>query len=439
MKKTLAEKLHSKKLHQPPAWLYLLLANIWKVLFWKRLGVSVEYKADPRTYKGPYIAVSNHASRVDYLYTGIPFLPHRMNYVAGYNEFFRSHLALVFHLMQVIPKKNFVPDLYCVREVRRILKSGGRVCIFPEGMSSISGGNQPVALGSAKFLKSMGVPVFVTRIAGGYLTNTKYCLDERRGRVKVIVDMLFTAEQLQELSVEEIGERLHEAIKHDDYAWNKKERIAYEGRGEMAKNLHDLLYWCPRCGREFTMHGEGDRIVCKECGNEAVLNEYYDLIPKDETCVIPETPRVWFDLERENAAQAVQDPGFVLEEQVQLGMLPRYEYLKNQATSEIVGEGILTLDRTGICYRGTCRGEQVELSQSIAQLPTYGMCTDVTRFYTFINNEFCEFYPKTHSVGKWLHCTEEMHRYMGGKWQNFPDYMNRYNDEVSASTAAIRS
>ena len=111
-KKTLAQKLHSRKIHQPPKLIYLLLAQIWKLLFYKKLGMSVEYKADPRQEQGPYIVVGNHASRMDYIYSGIPFLPHRMNYVAGYNEFFRSHLALVFRLLQVIPKKNFVPDLY---------------------------------------------------------------------------------------------------------------------------------------------------------------------------------------------------------------------------------------------------------------------------------------------------------------------------------------
>lgn len=427
MKATIAERLRRRRLRQPPAGLYLLLAYLWKLLFWKRLGVSVEYRVDPRREKGPFLVVSNHASRVDYLYTGIPFLPCRMNYVAGYNEFFRSHLALVFRLLQVIPKKNFVPDLYCVREIRRILRSGGRVCLFPEGMSSISGANQPVALGSAKFLKSCGVPVFVTHISGGYLTNTKYCLDERRGQVRVTVDRLFTPEELKALSVQEIEDRLHAAIRQDDYIWNKQARVAYDGRGEMAKQMHDLLYWCPRCGRELTMQGQGDTIVCTACGNGARVNEYYDLLPLDGDCVIPTTPRVWFDRERENAAWAVRKPEFRLEEPVELGMLPRYKYLTQEATSEIVGEGTLTLDRTGLCYRGTCRGETVELRQSIAHLPTYGMCTDVTRFYTFIEDEFCEFYPKRRSVGKWLHCTEEMHRFMGGKWENFPDYQTRYD------------
>ncbi len=426
-KMTLDEKLHSKKLHQPPAWLYNLLANIWKVLFVKKLGVTFEYKADPRKDTGPYIVVSNHASRVDYLYTGLPFLPHTMNYVAGYNEFFRSHLALVFKLMQVIPKKNFAPDLYCIREIRRILKSGGRVCIFPEGMSSISGGNQPVALGSAKLLKMCGVPVYVCHIAGGYLTNTKYCLDERRGKVHVTIDKLFTPEQLKALGEQEITDILHEAIRHDDYTWNKTARVRFAGGGEMAKNMHDLLYRCPRCGKEFTMVGEGDVIRCTACGNGATVNEYYDLIPLDDACVIPDSPRVWFDEERAHAAELVKDPSFKLEEPVELGMLPDYEMLKNQATSEIVGKGTLTLDHTGLTYRGTCRGEDVTLHRPIAQLPTYGMCTDVSRIYTFIDDKFCEFYPATHSVGKWLHCTEEMHRFEGGKWQNFPDYIHRYD------------
>jgi len=427
-KKTLAEKLHSRKIHQPPKYLYLLLANIWKLLFEKRLGMSVEYRVDPRKENGPYILVSNHASRADYIYTGVPMLPHRMNYVAGYNEFFRSHLALVFRLLQVIPKKNFTPDLYCMKEVRRILKAGGRICIFPEGMSSIGGANQPVALGSAKFLKSCGVPVYVSRIAGGYLTNTKYCLDERPGKVHIVFDRLFTTEEVQTLSVEELQSRLHEAIKHDDYAWNKKARVSFDGHGEMAKDLHTLLYRCPRCGSELTMKGEGDTIRCSHCGNGARLNEYYDLIPFSDDCVIPETPRVWFDMERAAAAEAVKAPDFSLTEQVKLGMLPKYKYLTNNATSEIVGEGTLTLDREGLCYRGSRNGEEVELCLPIAQLPTYGMCTDVTRFYTFIDGEFCEFYPATESVGKWLHCTEEMHRFMGGKWQNFPDADKRYDN-----------
>ena len=33
--------------------------------------------------------------------------------------------------------------------------------------------------------------------------------------------------------------------------------------------------------------------------------------------------------------------------------------------------------------------------------------------------EFMEFYPKNPTVEKWFLCTEELHRRMGGKWQDF--------------------
>ena len=54
------------------------------------------------------------------------------------------------------------------------------------------------------------------------------------------------------------------------------------------------------------------------------------------------------------------------------------------------------------------------------QVPTFGMCTDISRFYTFVDGEFIEFYPDRRDVLRWDHLTEEMHRINGGKWQNTP-------------------
>ena len=421
-KRTEQEKLAARAIRRPPALVYLALAYIWKALFIKRLGVRFDYRVNLRDYrKGPYIVVSNHASRLDYIYAGIAFLPHRLNWIAGYNEFFRSHLAFVFRMLQVIPKRNFTPDVYTIRQFSNIIRKGGKVIIFPEGMSSISGSNQPCALGSGNLLKHFGVPVLMTKIKGGYLTNTKYCLDERAGRVDVVVDRLFTPEDLLRMSADEVQRALDLALRHDDYAWNKTERVRFLGAGRMAHNLHHLLYRCPRCKAEFTMRGSGDEIRCSACGNGAKLNEYYDLEPFDPSCVIPETPRVWFDQERAEVRRQVAQGGFVLAERVRLGVLPRFGYLKNQKTSEIVGEGELRLDLSGLTYRGTKAGEPFEFHLNPDQVPTYGMCTDVTFFYTFYRNDYYEFIPETESTAKWLFCTEEIHRLAGGAWKDFPE------------------
>ena len=419
-KKTLQEKLHARRIKQPPKLVYCALGYLWRILYFKKLGLKVEMKDDPRKCKGPYIVVSNHASRLDYIYTGAVLLPDTLNFVAGYNEFFRSHLAGIFRLLQIIPKKNFTPDVYAIKEIARVLRRGGRIILFPEGMSSIGGGNQPSAIGSGKLLKHFGAPVYVSKISGRYLTSTKYCLDERPGRVEVVIDKLFTPEQLGALSADEIQLRLDEAIHNDDYEWNKTARAAYNSGGRIAHQLHTLLYRCPRCGGELTMRGEGDEIRCSACGNGARLDETYRLIPLDETCVIPDTPRTWFEDERALLREAVRDASFRLTERVKLGMLPKFAYLKDLATSEFVGDGEITLDRGGFHFDGTRNGEPFRFAIEPKLLPTYGMCTDVSRFYTFFEGEFYEFYPETESVAKWLLATEELHRFCGGEWRDFP-------------------
>ena len=418
--KTLAQKLHSRKIKQPPKLIYCTLGYLWRLLYFKKLGVHAEIKSDPRKCKGPYIVVSNHASRLDYIYTGAVLLPETLNFVAGYNEFFRSHLAFVFRLLQVIPKKNFTPDIYTIKEIARVLRGGGRVILFPEGMSSIGGGNQPCAIGSGKLLKHFGVPVYVSKISGGYLTSTKYCLDERPGRVDVVIDKLFSPEQLADMSAEEIQIELDRAIQNDDYEWNKQANVSYDGGGRIAHQLHTLLYRCPRCGTEFSMRGQGDTIVCGACGNGARLLPTYRFDPLDDACVLPDTPRRWFDEERKLIRQAIRDEAFLLKEKVRLGVLPKFEPLKNLATSLIAGEGELRLDHSGLTYTGTKDGETFQFHLEPKLLPTYGMCTDVSRIYTFFEGEFYEFYPETECVAKWLLATEEMHRLHGGGWKDFP-------------------
>ena len=158
---------------------------------------------------------------------------------------------------------------------------------------------------------------------------------------------------------------------------------------------------------------------CTSCGNGATLTDTYDMIPFDETCVIPDTQTKWFNLQREEIKKEIADPAFVLTEKVKLGNLPEYKYLKSNATSEIVGEGVLTLDRTGLSYDGTRNGQDFRFHIPSLSLPTYGMCTDLSRFYTFYNGEFMEFYPENNVVEKFFLATEEIHRINGGKWQGF--------------------
>ncbi|MCR5088654.1 MAG: 1-acyl-sn-glycerol-3-phosphate acyltransferase [Oscillospiraceae bacterium] len=413
---TIDERIQRSEIKTPPAWLYGLLMGVTAVLN-RSSNTHFTYRARPSEEKGPLVMIANHASRVDYQFTAPPCYPKRLNYVVGYNEFFRFPTNLLLPFMQVIPKKNFTPDTHALRQMMRVIAQGGNICLMPEGMSSITGMAQPVIPGGARLLKKLGVPVYYSKISGGYLTYTKHCLDQRKGRIEVVVDRMFTAEQLRELSVEEIEDSMNRLLAHDDYIWNRKAHVRFHGKGQMARQLDTLLYLCPGCGAVYEMECQGNRMTCRRCGNSVELDEYYQL-HADEGSVSPELVTDWTILERQRAAEEVRKPDFCHSGHVRVGVLPEQKPLTGDATSLIRGEGMLSLDHGGLHFDGTLEGAPFRFTLPSAQLPTFGMCTDISRFYTFVDGRFLEFYPDAGDVLLWDHLAEELHRYQGGKWQN---------------------
>jgi 1-acyl-sn-glycerol-3-phosphate acyltransferase len=417
--KSISEQLRTRRLRKPPALIYILLGYIWKLLFVKKLNVKFIYKDDPRKCKKPHIIISNHASRLDYIYAGVPLLPKRYNFVAGYNEFFRSHLAGIFLLLQIIPKRNFTPDIYTIVEIKRLLKKGSSIVLFPEGMSSISGANQPIAIGTGKLLKHLGVPVYSMVIKGGYMTNTKYNLQERPGQVEVTIDRLFCEDDLNQYNDKQIQATIDKVIYHDDFKWNLDCGHKYKGNNQLAGNIGDLLYFCPRCHSEYTITGIGNHIECSKCGPLANIDDTYKLQQLGDSYDMPSTISAWHRRQRQLIHQTIQNVSFSLTMEVELGMLPEKTYLKDQNTSLIVGAGTLTLNHQGLRYKGSKHEQLYEFFVPIKDIPTYGMCTDITRFYTFVDGVFHEFYPRVNRIMRWFLATEELHRFHGGAWQDF--------------------
>ena len=423
MKKTIAEKLRTKKYKKPNKLLYnLLLAFVVKGLA-RKYKTTFNRKVNLKKYKNKqFILIGNHASRADYIFATLAVGgKHPLNFVVGHNEFYRSHLKLIFNIANAIPKKNFVTDMTAMRGISSIIKAGGNICIFPEGMSSISGAQQPVAIGSAKFIKHYNLPVLMIKIKGGYLTNTKFCLDERPGKVEVELSELLTQEQIGELSVDEITDLLDTALYHDDYEWNLQKQISYDCKGKPEYHIEQLLYKCPHCLAEFKTKGENGKIACSSCGFEVSIDQKYNLSAK-EGVKFPKTPSKWLDWERKLVRKEVLKDDFCLKERVLLGVLPEYNYLTNYKTSEQVGEGVLILTRKGLTIEGTKNGVPFNFFIDSKNLPSYGMCTDASVFYTFANHgEYFEFTPlESKTAMKWMLCTEEIHRINGGKWQNYP-------------------
>lgn len=424
-KLTLQQKLAKRKFRIPSKLGFFIYKTIMLNIIAKKYHIHYEFVDDPRKSKEPCIIIFNHLSRLDHVYVLGAMYPRRFNMLAGYNEFFRSHLALVFRLNNCIPKKNYTPDTQSVKGISSILKQGGCVAFAPEGLASNYGCNKPVVPGTGKMLKHFKVPVYFCHLQGTYLQNTKVCLDERYGETYCTVSKLFTPEQLQEMSVEEIDNSLNENFRSDEYAWQKQKHIKWETHGRICEKLEDFCYKCPKCGSELTMKGVGDRIECSACGNGATMNDYYEFIPY-ENAVIPESPLVWVENERQDLIREIrQNPEYSFVEHVQIGNIPTDHLLKDLKTSEIVGEGDLIINHKGVHYVGTRNGENYEFHLDYNHIYTTITTVDSSYFNFYVNGEYFDFFPQRQTVGKMILLIEEMHRYHVNFYKNFTwnDYM----------------
>ncbi len=76
----------------------------------------------------------------------------------------------------------------------RIIRNAKNGCvgIFPCGLSTVGGAQQPSVSGTGKMLKHFGVRVLAVRISGAYLVCPKFDLKERYGHVEVELFELFS-------------------------------------------------------------------------------------------------------------------------------------------------------------------------------------------------------------------------------------------------------
>ena len=434
-KLTLQQKLARRKYKIPNKFFWgFLNFCILKPFLAPPMNIHLDVKDDINECKTGAFVLYNHQSRADYSWLVPAVYPRRLNFVVGYNEFFRSHLALVAKLMNFIPKKNFNNDVPAIKAMASIIKQNGVVCMAPEGMSSITGHNQPVALGTGKLLKHFNVPVYVCRSKGGYLFNHKVCLDNRYGRIDAEFYLLFKPEDLDKLTPEEIENKLNEVLWQDDYVWQQKEHIKWKTKGRIATHLHDILYKCPRCGTEFQMLGEKDTLVCKCCGNGARMNDYYEWEPFDDSCKLIDTPSHWVDWERKQVYLEIQNPNFEFKEKVKIGKIPT-DHLLKKVTSEICGEGEITINHEGFFYKGTKDGEPWEFKIDYKVLPTTGMVTTVEFFALYVNGDFYDIYPQRPSAMKAVLIVEEMHRLHVNNWKNFP-WAKTYSEDPNEYVVA---
>lgn len=416
----------AKRKYRPP---YRLIGFIYKTIMVDIVGRKYKPKFniidDVNDYDGPCFVIFNHLSRIDHLYVCGATYPRKTNMLAGYCEFYRKKFSFIFGLNKVIPKKNYTPDKISISAISQVLKKGGCVTFAPEGLASNYGGNKPIVPGTSKLFKCFKVPVFLCYLEGQYLQNTKVCLDERYGETYATMSLLFSKEDVDRLSVEEMDDIINQKFRRNEYAWNAEKKIKWETGGRICHRLEDFCYKCPKCGKEFTMKGEGNKISCSNCGNGATMDDYYQFHPF-EKAVIPDSPFDWVEWERMELIKEIrQNPDYYFEDECKIGNLDEFKLIGDNKTSFIVGEGKIRLDHNGLHYVVTRHDKPYEFHVDYKTIYTFITEVDASSFNFYLDGEFFDVFPAHQTVGKFILLVEEMHRYHVNTYKNFKwnDYM----------------
>ena len=270
----ISKKLAKRDYKPAPRFIAWLYKTIMLDIVGRKYKPKFHIIDDVNDCEGPCFVIFNHLSRKDQMYVMGATYPRITNIIAGNNEFYRKKFSFIFGLNRVIPKKNYYPDKLTIAATSKVIKKGGCVTFAPEGLASDYGGNKPIVPGTSKMFKHFKVPVYLCYLEGQYLQNTKVCLDERYGETHATMSLLFSKEDVINLSVEEMDDIINEKFRRNEYAWNKEKKIKWNTKGRICHRLEDFCFKCPKCGKELTMKGEGNQIVCTNCGNGATMDDY---------------------------------------------------------------------------------------------------------------------------------------------------------------------
>ena len=263
-----------------------------------------------------------------------------------------------------IPTQKFVSDFSLISDIRHTLEDlQTSVLMYPEASYSFDGCATPLPEKMGVLLKALKVPVISILTHGAFARDPLYnCLQKRKVKVTADVNCLFTKEDIEKKTVEELDAALNRLFRFDNFAWQQNNEIKID-EPFRADGLERILYLCPKCGAEGATEGRGIHFTCKSCGMTCTLDENGWLVGNDVPFAhIPH----WYAWEREKVKQALSDGTYRLEADVQIGMMVDYKAIY------MVGDGHLTHDENGFHLVG-CDGQ---LDYRQAPLSSYSLYAD---------------------------------------------------------------
>ncbi len=269
--------------------------------------------------KEPCLVLMNHSSFLD-LKIAFKILYPRPFHVVATTDALVGKPRLM-RWLGCIPTQKFVSDMTLIRDIKYALHElDSSVLMYPEAGYSFDGRATTLPDGLGNLLKMLDVPVMTVVTHGAFARDPLYNgLQNRKVRVSAEYRCLFTREQVQSLTVEELNTALREIFSFDQFAWQQEEKVRID-EPFRADGLHRILYKCPTCGAEGSMEGKDIHLTCHACEKTYTLTEYGRLEATEGVTEFSHIPD-WYDWERATVRAELEAGTYGLDAPVRIGML----------------------------------------------------------------------------------------------------------------------
>lgn len=296
----------------------------------------------------PCMYLMNHSAFIDLEIAASMIYPRPFNIVCTSDGFVGKNWLM--RQIGCIPTQKFVPDLTLVRDMLYTVKTNRTsILMFPEASYSFDGTATPLPDSLGLCLKKLGVPLVMIRTRGAFSQNPLYNnLQLRRVPVEAEMEYRLSAEEIAEMSVEELNALLREEFSFDHFRWQQENGVKIK-EPFRADGLNRVLYKCAHCLTEGEMHGVGTTITCRRCGKTYELTEEGYLRATDGETRFDHVPD-WYRWERDCVRNEILRGEYALRTEVEIAMLVDTKRIW------FVGEGTLNHTADGFHLVG-CDGK----------------------------------------------------------------------------------
>ena len=321
--------------------------------FGVRPKVKVKYKSKINKIEEPSIVLCNHGSFYDFVYSGKLLLHKKPHFIVARMYFHDKRLAWIINKTGAFPKSLMATDVENMKNCFKVVKNKEILAMMPEGRLSTVGKFEGIQEATYKFIKKMNVPIYTIKIEGAYLAKPKWGDKLRKGAVvEVEANKLLSSEDVQNLSEEELKNKIESALDYDEWKWLDEHQDVIYKHKTIAEGLENILCVCPNCGNKYSLKTSKNQISCEKCDLEVSVDNRYQLKGVNFKNIAQ-----WYEWQEDVFRKEIkQSEQFAIDSKVEL----RHLSTNGKGCTRHAGNGVCSLTRQGLLYKGTDDGKEIE-------------------------------------------------------------------------------